>query len=215
MGEIKMNDLQEVKSPAVEGFTAIKPQEGLTINDARNFCDDLFKSLDETTEPSINQIDAKRTDSKNYKDDAPRYIYTINMSLENDVHPITGVPFERKIIKLPNNEKIEGVFPVFNSQFDAKISEGLYLESDKKQFCECNKQLLNAIEINLDLREKFTDEQIEQIRDGTKDGTSPDGFVWNHDAEVGKIQLVDFDTHAKTGHTGGRSLWGGGSEYRR
>lgn len=214
MGEIKTNDLQEVKKPEMEGFTAIKPQEGTTVNDARDFCNDLFKSLDEETASSANQSDANESDSKNYTDVAPRFIYTINMSLENDVHPITGVPFERKVIKLPNNDKIEGVFPVFDSQFDAKISESLYLESDKKQFCECNKQLLRAIDTNPNLKEKFTEEQIEQIRDGIKDGTSPDGYVWNHDAEVGKIQLVDFDTHAKTGHTGGRYLWGGGSEYR-
>ena len=213
MGEIKTNDLQEVKKPVIEGFTAIKPQEGTTVNEARDFCNDLFKSLDETVS-SANQSDVKESDSKNYTDVAPRFIYTINMSLENDVHPITGVPFERKVIKLPNNDKIEGVFPVFDSQFDAKISESLYLESDKKQFCECNKQLLSAIDTSPDLKEKFTEEQIEQIRDGIKDGTSPEGFVWNHDAEVGKIQLVDFDTHAKTGHTGGRYLWGGGSEHR-
>ena len=44
MGEIKTNDLQEVKKPEMEGFTAIKPQEGTTVNDARDFCNDLFKS---------------------------------------------------------------------------------------------------------------------------------------------------------------------------
>ena len=198
MGEIKTNDLQEVKKPEMEGFTAIKPQEGTTVNDARDFCNDLFKSLDEETASSANQSDANESDSKNYTDVAPRFIYTINMSLENDVHPITGVPFERKVIKLPNNDKIEGVFPVFDSQFDAKISENLYLESDKKQFCECNKQLLRAIDTNPNLKEKFTEEQIEQIRDGIKDGTSPDGYVWNHDAEVGKIQAVDLSIGVKS-----------------
>ncbi|WP_416135628.1 HNH endonuclease [Bacillus velezensis] len=28
------------------------------------------------------------------------------------------------------------------------------------------------------------------------------------------MQLVDADIHGKTGHTGGRNIWGGGSEYR-
>ncbi|WP_423408368.1 HNH endonuclease [Heyndrickxia sp. MSNUG] len=32
--------------------------------------------------------------------------------------------------------------------------------------------------------------------------------------EPGVLQLVDRETHASVGHTGGRELWGGGSEYR-
>jgi hypothetical protein len=28
------------------------------------------------------------------------------------------------------------------------------------------------------------------------------------------MQLVDSAVHAKTGHLGGRTIWGGGSEYR-
>ena len=53
-------------------------------------------------------------------------------------------------------------------------------------------------------------EQMEQILDGE----TPDGYTWHHDAEVGKIQLVESDIHMKTGHTGGRTVWGGGNENR-
>ncbi len=143
-----------------------------------------------------------------------RYIRTKNEPLEGGVHPITGVPFERKIIEIPNGEKVEGVFPKFDSMFDAKISEELYLKPDKVQFRECNRQLLEAVENNLEFASKFSPEQLEQIRDGVIDGTAPDGYVWHHDAESGKLQLVDFDIHQKTGHTGGREVWGGGGEYR-
>ena len=143
-----------------------------------------------------------------------QYLITINESLENDVHPITGVPFVRKKVELPNGEKIEGVFPEFDSMFNAKITEDKYLDTDKNQFKECNKQLYEAIEKDPELKKKFTKEQIEQIKDGIKDGTAPDGYVWHHDAEPGKMQLVDSEIHAKTGHAGGRSVWGGGSENR-
>ena len=47
-----------------------------------------------------------------------------------------------------------------------------------------------------------------------EDGETPDGYTWHHDAEAGKMQLVDFETHQKTGHTGGRYIWGGGTENR-
>lgn len=141
------------------------------------------------------------------------YLITRNESLEGDVHPITGVPFERRTIEY-QDQKIDGVFPVFETTFDAQISEDLYHETDYTQFKECNAQLHEAIQNDPDLRAKFTEEQVEQIKEGIMDGTAPDGYTWHHDAEPGKIQLVDADIHAKTGHTGGRTVWGGGNENR-
>ncbi len=146
--------------------------------------------------------------------DKPRCIHTINEFLEGQKHPDTGVPFDRRVIDLPSGQKIEGVFPRFDSAFDAKISEEYYLKSDYIQFKECNKQLYDALENNPELKSKFSLEQIEQIKDGISDGSAPDGYVWHHDAESGKLQLVDSNIHAKTNHTGGRFVWGGGSDYR-
>ena len=142
------------------------------------------------------------------------YLITRNESLAGDVHPITGVPFEKRIIELPTEEIIEGVFPEFESIFDAQIPENLFNETDYRQFKECNTQLNEAIENSDELKSKFTEEQLEQIRDGMSDGTAPDGYVWHHNEECGKIQLVEYDLHAHTGHTGGRSVWGGGNENR-
>lgn len=144
----------------------------------------------------------------------PRVIETKNQGLENDVHPITGVPFERRTVRLPDGEWVSGVFPRFKSVFDAKISQDKYQETDKKQFKECNKQILEAIAKDPQLKKKFSKEQIEQIEEGVKDGSAPEGYVWHHDAEAGTIQLVDAEVHSKVGHTGGRCLWGGGSYNR-
>jgi hypothetical protein len=57
---------------------------------------------------------------------------------------------------------------------------------------------------------QFTEEQLEQIMNGD----TPDGYTWHHNEETGKMQLVKSETHARTGHTGGRAIWGGGSESR-
>lgn len=142
------------------------------------------------------------------------YLITRNECLEGDVHPITGVPFERKVIELTSGEVVDGVFPVFDSIFDANISEDLFTESDYKQFKECNRQLLDAIESTPGLKAKFTPEQLEQIKDGVFDGSAPDGYIWHHAPESGMIQLVDATIHAGTGHTGGRTIWGGGNDNR-
>ena len=159
-------------------------------------------------------IDGNATEGDVSMTGVTEYMHTRNESLENDRHPITGVKFVRKVVERTDGSKVEGVFPVFDSEFTAQLPDDLLTETDKKQFCECNKQLLDAIEKDPELKEKFTPEQIEQIKDGVEDGTAPDGYVWHHNEETGKMELVDADVHAKTGHTGGRAIWGGGTENR-
>ena len=153
--------------------------------------------------------DVAATEAKELGENA-RYIICPNESLAGTIHPITGVKFERKIIIQESGEAIEGVFPRFESSFDAKIPKELYLSTNETQFKECNAQLLRAIEDDSELAEKFTAEQIEQIREGVIDGSTPDGFVWHHNEEEGVIQLVDRVTHERTKHMGGKAIWGGG-----
>ena len=160
--------------------------------------DNQNKDSDENTE--------QRTDDA---ESSPIRIKCRNENLEGQEHPDTGVPFERKQIEV-DGKKYEVVVPKFDSMFDAQLPEDMYKASDREQFNECNAQLKNEIATNPDLREKFDDEQLEQI----ENGDTPDGYTWHHDAEAGKMQLVDTETHQKTGHTGGRSIWGGGAESR-
>lgn len=137
-------------------------------------------------------------------------IPTIKQELEGKEHPETGVPFEKKIVKNDAGEDVEVVVPKFESKFDAQLPEDLEKASDKKQKTECNRQLKEEMEKNPELKEQFTDEQLEQIMDGE----TPDGYTWHHDAEKGKMQLVDSETHSNTRHTGGRVIWGGGQSNR-
>lgn len=132
-----------------------------------------------------------------------------NENLEGEEHPETGVPFERKQVEV-DGKQYEVVVPEFESSYDAQLPENMYEATDREQFKECNSQLKNEVATNKDLREQFDDEQLEQI----ENGDTPDGYTWHHDAEAGKMQLVDTETHQKTGHTGGRSIWGGGKESR-
>lgn len=141
---------------------------------------------------------------------APRRIKTTNENLEGEKHPETGVPFERKVVETDTGEKVEGVFPQFESKFDAQLPEGMETESDRKQFDECNKQLKDKCDSDPEFAKQFDEEQLEQI----KNGDTPDGYTWHHNEEKGKLQLVESEIHAKTGHTGGRSVWGGGTDNR-
>ncbi len=132
-----------------------------------------------------------------------------NSELAGTTHPVTDVLFESRSVEM-NGKIYDVVVPNFESKYDAQLGEELVKDTDSKQFKECNAQLKDAVENDAELRAQFDDEQLEAI----KNGDTPPGYVWHHDAEVGKVQLVDFETHQKTGHTGGRVIWGGGQENR-
>lgn len=192
-------EINEAKKLTFDNFEKIKPKSGITLRDANDF----FKG--ELREVAKSKV----ADIKNIT-----HIETRNQDLKDNRHPVTGVFFERKKVELPGGEVLEGVFPKFDSCFDAKIPETEYKENDKKQFKECNRQLYDKIQNEPELAKKITAEQIEQIKDGIQDGTAPDGYVWHHNEEPGIIQLVDAEIHSGTGHTGGRLLWGGGGDFR-
>ena len=119
-----------------------------------------------------------------------------------------GVPYERRRIVI-NGVVIEGVFPKFNSVFDTELApDNLKTKAYAK---ECNAALKEAIANDPELRSKFTPEQIKDI----EEGRTPTGYVWHHNEEPGKMQLVKREDHDRAiggaAHTGGNSLWGADS----
>ena len=137
-------------------------------------------------------------------------ITNINADLAGKTHPETGVPYVEKTVDTPEGKETLA-FPEFDSSFDAKLPDDLLEGTDKQHFDECNKQLKNWCEENPEkAKKKFSDEQLEQI----EAGKNPKGYTWHHHEDTGKMQLVDSSIHAKSAHTGGRAIWGGGSEHR-
>lgn len=185
--EFKTPEINEIKKPEPEGFKEIKPENGMNSEKAKEFWNDKFENSEDKTQK----------------------IECSNEHLAGKEHPKTGVTFEKKIINV-DGEKKEVVVPIFKSEYDVKLPDDKLKASDKEQFEICNNDLRKEIETNKELRDKFDEEQLDQIMNGE----TPDGYTWHHDAEVGKMQLVDTETHQKTGHTGGRKIWGGGTENR-
>ena len=135
----------------------------------------------------------------------PRHLETRNEKLEGQHHPETGVKYEKHEFIL-NGERVEGVFPKFDSKFDTKLPKDIYKASDTVQFKYCTEQLKEKIVENPDLKKEFTSRQLQQIEDGAP---KISGLTWHHNEIPGKMQLVNSDIHAKSAHTGGKSLWGG------
>ncbi|TKH01333.1 HNH endonuclease [Peribacillus simplex] len=139
-------------------------------------------------------------------------IETANDHLVGSEHPETGVPFTLRTVELPNGEDITGVFPSFNDEYEVNIDESLYLQTDYVQFSYANQELYDHIQDEPELAEVLGLSSQEVA--GLSHGDTLEGFTWHHNEEPGVLQLVNQDIHAITAHTGGRELWGGGSDYR-
>lgn len=155
-------------------------------------------------------IDNTLLESLEVQNETVRYP-TRNEYLDGSAHPETGVPYERinTIVDGKNIEHVRANFDDLSLQ-DIKLPDELRYASDKEQFTECNRQLKEILENNPESKTKYDEVQLEQI----KNGDTPDGLTWHHDTEVCKMQLVDTEIHSKTGHTGGKAIWGGGFENR-
>lgn len=167
------------------------------------FCDDpaLRRLADESSDKLANTTSEVKT---------PRRISTINEGLDGQTYPGTNVEYRRRVFTL-NGEKVEGVFPRFESKFDTTLPKDLLSASDTKQFEYCTKKLAERIESDPEFAAQFTPRQIEQIKNGEP---RISGLTWHHNELPGKMQLVNADVHNTCRHTGGRSIWGGGTDCR-
>lgn len=137
---------------------------------------------------------------------------TRNDHLNGYEHPDSGVPFVEKTVELADGQVVEGTFPVFNSTFNVMIAEDLYLDSDDVHFEVANDTLYQAIIENPNLANDLGLSQADL--QALANSQTPEGYTWHHNEEPGLLQLLDEETHAETAHTGGRAIWGGGSDYR-
>ena len=166
----------------------------------------------ELSNPSseVNKTTRAFENASNMEVKTPRHITTINENLEGKCYPGTDVKYAKRTFML-NGEKVEGVFPQFDSKFDCRLPKDLRTASDTKQFEYCTKQLAKRIESDPDFAKQFTPRQIEQIKAGEP---RISGLTWHHNEIPGKMQLVNAVDHTTCRHTGGRSIWGGGSDCR-
>lgn len=111
-----------------------------------------------------------------------------------------------------NGEKFRGLFPKFKHIFETKLPKELLKSSDEIQFKYALEQLKNNLLNKKSLKSKFTKQQIDAIFSSI-DGRIPE-LTWHHHQKEGILQLVDRAIHMANPHTGGRSIWGGGGQYR-
>ena len=113
---------------------------------------------------------------------SPRHFTTINEGLAGQTYPGTNVEYRKHTFTL-NGEKVEGVFPKFDSKFDTMLPRDLRNASDTEQFKYCTQKLAKQIENNPELAKQFTPRQLEQIKNGEP---RISGLTWHHNEFPGK-----------------------------
>ena len=69
MGEIKTNDLQEVKKPAPENYQSIKPETSMSVQDARSTWDSLMENkTDDNIDKTLEKSNENRPSEKPKED---------------------------------------------------------------------------------------------------------------------------------------------------
>ena len=121
----------------------------------------------------------------------------VNYGLRGQNHPVTEVQFNRL------------GFPIFESYFNCKLPFHMINNTDSKQFSYCTNKLREAIKNNPKLKAQFTEKQLKDIN--KKNAIITDS-TWHHHQAKSKrlLQLVNRELHNRTGHSGGRSVYGGG-----
>jgi hypothetical protein len=152
----------------------------------------------------------KAFENEKVEEKSLKHITTINEGLVRQKYPGTEVIYRNHKVMI-DGERVEGVFPKFDSKFDTMLPTELRTASDTEQFKYCTGKLAKRVENDPDFASQFTPRQLEQIKN---EEPRISGLTWHHNEVPGKMQLVDAEIHNTCRHTGGRSIWGGGSEYR-
>lgn len=113
-------------------------------------------------------------------------------------HPKTGVAFDDR------------GFPIFDdvAAFDTRlpaVASGV-MDSDL-HMQEATKQLREAIKRGEVPSGRFDAKQLAAINATEPSSTRVPGYTWHHHQERGRMQLVPYDIHKGTGHTGGMHEW--------
>ncbi|HDR7213472.1 HNH endonuclease [Bacillus cytotoxicus] len=126
----------------------------------------------------------------------PKTIRLRKGELAGDKHPVTGIPYDA-----------DG-FPIFKSKGEVILKEADFKKSRTTHFRKCSKALYEQIIKDPDLASKFTKEEIQMF----KQGETPKHYTWHHHQDTGRMQLVNYQIHHDTGHTGGYRILGKDSD---
>ena len=202
MGEIKTNDLQEVKSPNADGFTNIKPETGMTVKKARDIVEQDF------TGSAKDVGDSGEVNEKN----EPEYLTTREERIDHAKH--SKGEWEGEI----GNSMF---YPEDQAARDILDSKGVKGIEYKDGFADFSPVAVETVQIDgmTEIRpknfakayEKLAQKFNQEERDGKSDWKAEDVKQWKadnnlscHEKEDRKtVEFVPTSVHDKCEHYGG------------
>ena len=103
----------------------------------------MFKEVQETDKPIETEKQRLSTAFENNKKNEggeTRHLKTINEQYEGQKYPGTDVEYKYERIQV-NGEKVEGVFPQFESKDVERLPRKMWESSDAQQFSFCTQML--------------------------------------------------------------------------
>jgi hypothetical protein len=148
---------------------------------------------------------------------SPIRLKTINDGYENRY--LNDVLFKLRKRTLDSGLEVKVVVPQFkkHSIFEVKIPNHHIMKRDRNQMTLAFMKLRKNLIANPELQKKFTKEQLQEILHRklslSKNTYNVPGYIWHH-TEDRSLQLVKRDIHDIVKHSGGRTIFGGGSTMR-
>ena len=220
----------EKKAPAVNNKEANLSETGKEGAESKGGGIKPSESIDSGKDKSDRNAEHTETEDPDYKNRYDKTPTNYGRWEDEDGTPgqrgeSTFIPEDPEVQNTLQDYGVDGIkyndcYPGFRpvSEFDHYLEPDDYLKGDQAQFRKCNKALAEEVlpnpetgEVkNPELAARFTPDQLADI----KAGDNPYGYTWHHDVDPGHMQLVPMDVHQACRHSGGRSLWGGGADYR-
>lgn len=117
-----------------------------------------------------------------------------NVRLAGQRHPVTGIVFDNRGYLIFDDIAV----------FETTISNKVFRSSSYTgQMQLATQDLWSKIQSGVVARSRYNSTQMIQIQNGA---AKIDGFTWHHHQHTGRMQLVPFDIHSKTGHIGWEAI---------
>jgi hypothetical protein len=148
---------------------------------------------------------------------SPVLLKTINNEYENKY--LNGVLFKLRKRTLDSGLEVKVIVPQFkkHSIFEVKIPNHHIMKRDLNQMTLAFMKFRKNLIANPELQKKFTKEQLQEILHRklslSENTYNVPGYIWHH-TEDRSLQLVKKDLHDLVKHSGGRTIFGGGSTMR-
>lgn len=210
MSEINRKpEISEAKTPEASGFQEIKPQTDMSISEAKDFVNSLFKETHDTSDGYYNSYETR---SSNIPVDGVRGHW------EGERGESKYVPSEQTDAGKAAKDKL--------SEKDMDGIEYEYAEPDFSECAEATVEIDNMTEHRDDYYDaegnytsgnfsqadaKCADQWNESQRDGRTDWKAEDvrewrrenSYSWHERCDTRTMDLVSYDIHSYFGHYGG------------